>query len=151
MVQQRVQLFGHDFASAGLRAGIAIAKARTIVRTNAGEFGNLRLHLVPGNVGVAKTGIENYRGSSLAGAMDVHLVPAHVDALTGHGMKTAVAGLGDVLINETRRREDNDKDDQASDDDAQPRAGLIRRRSSRLIRVRHFPLPLWPRTQTSLP
>jgi len=50
-------------------------------------------------------------------------VATHVDELTWHGIKTAVAGLRDVFVDESRGREQDDKEDQASDDDAPPGAG----------------------------
>ena len=67
------------FAGARSRTGVAVAESSAIIGADAREFRDLRLHLAPGNVGVAEAGLENDSGGSLPGAVDVHLVPAHVD------------------------------------------------------------------------
>ena len=52
-------------------------------------------------------------------AINVDPVAADVDELTRHGM-AAIAGFGDVLVDEPCDREQSEKNEQASDDDAEP-------------------------------
>src|ERR1700756_687966 len=76
--QQRVQFFGHHFACAWSRTGVAVADAGAIVGAHARELRDLRLHLAPGKVRVAESGLEDDRRTSLTRAVDVHFVSANI-------------------------------------------------------------------------
>src|SRR5712671_3085118 len=89
IVQKCVQLFGEDLAGAPTRAGFAIPKAGTIVGTNARELRHGGLHFTPGDVTVAKARVEYHDGTSLPGAVDVHLISTNIDQFAGHAIETA--------------------------------------------------------------
>ena len=103
-MQKFVQFLGENFAGAGARTGIAVSDAGAVVGTHPGELCDLWLHFAPREIGIPEAGVENHGGGSLARAVDVHLVAADVDELAGHGMKAAIARLGNVLVEEACSR-----------------------------------------------
>ena len=122
IVQKHVQLFGHVFACSRARAGLAVAKPGTVVRTHSRKLGDLRLHFAPRNVAIAQAGVKNHHRSSLAAAVNMHFEAANINELPGHGIKTAVAGLRNVLVKKSRNREQDNENEQSSNDDTEPRA-----------------------------
>jgi hypothetical protein len=98
VMQKSMQLLRENSAGAPARAGITVTKTGSIVRANAGEFGDRRLHFVPRQIRIPKAGLEDYGWTSLTYAKEVHPVATDVDELAGHGVGAAVADGGDGLV-----------------------------------------------------
>jgi hypothetical protein len=95
------------------------------------------LHLLPREEGIAQASIEDDCGRSLAGAVDVHLVAADVEKLSGHGMEATLAGLGDVFIDETDDEDSNDQSDEHANSGMKQRLG----NGGGILRLGHARLP----------
>src|SRR6185436_6264253 len=63
----------------GTIASLAPAEAGAIVAADARDFGNRGLHPSPGSRHAGSPGFQYHRRRSLAGAVDVQLMTAHID------------------------------------------------------------------------
>src|SRR5262252_3212658 len=77
-LKQCMQFLSNYLAGARLRTWIAVANPGTVIGTNPGEAGNLRLHFRPGQKSISETRVKNDRWSSSSDAIDVHLAPIYV-------------------------------------------------------------------------
>jgi hypothetical protein len=93
-----VQFFGEVLAGAGVPAVVAIAKPCAIIGTDTRELRDLGLNFLPGGVGIAEAGVEDYGGRSRARAINMQLVKPNIDEFAGYRMKARIATPGDGLI-----------------------------------------------------
>ena len=120
-MQKRMEFRGDHSAGARLRTGITVSEPGAIIGANAGELRDIRLHLAPGKICIAKAGIKDDRGAAVSGAVDVHLAASYVDQLSVWWVEAAVARLGNVFVKEPGRGERESQEQEVDKDAAQPR------------------------------
>src|SRR6476660_1561427 len=93
-----MQLAGNLARGAGLRAGIAPAHARSVIRTYLGCLSHLLLDQVPVERCATKPGLQYHNWASSAGTLYVQTVATHVNEPAGGWISLCVPSCGNCFV-----------------------------------------------------